>query len=798
MTNSFTDYKNSDVFFCIGANPAENHPQAMRFIGIAKATRGAKLIVTDPRFTKTAAHADIYAPLRPGTDIAFLYGIMNYAIQNNLYHHEYVVNYTNASYLVSPEYSFKDGEFSGLTEKDSVFSYDMKSWVYQKNGDAVKKDPTLQDPNCVFQILKQHVSRYDIKTVCNITGTPEDLYKKVCDLYCSTGKPGKAGNLLYAMGITQHTYGGQNVRATAMLQLLLGNIGIAGGGVNAQRGESNVQGSTDMAMLYHLLPGYLPMPNAAPHSTLKDYQATTPKSGYWTNRPKFMVSMLKAWYGDKATQENDFCYDWVPKLDGKDHSHMAIFQDMDAGKVKGFFAWGQNPAVGGPSAIVAKKAMENLDWMVAIDLFETETAAFWKRPGANPADIKTEVFMLPAAFSYEKEGSVANSSRWIQWRWKAVEPPVEAKSDLWICDRLMKAVRNEYKSGGVFTEPIFSMTWDYDIPHHDEPDIIKVANEMNGFTVADGKVLSSFGALKDDGSTACGIWIYTGYMFEDPVLKVPACQRRSREDKSNLGLFPKWSFSWPLNRRIVYNRCSADPSGKPWDPKRTLVEWDGTKWITNDVPDFGFKDAATGTFIPPEKSAASPYIMTVEGVSRLFAPVGMSDGPIPEHYEPVESPVKNIMGKRQNNPLYARYKGDFAKIADVGSTDFPYVATTHRLVEHYQSGIVTRNCPTLAMLMPEMFATISPGLAQKLGINAGDLVAVSSARGEIKCKANVLPIIKPLNINGKEIEIVGLPWCWGYQSLVPGATANDLTPCVGDPNTKIPESKAFLCNIKKA
>lgn len=758
------------------------------------------MIVVDPRFTKTAAQADIYAPIRPGTDIAFLYGMMKYAIDNNLYHREYVANYTNASYLVSPEYGFSDGVFTGLTEKDGAFSYDTKSWQYQTNGDAVRRDPSLQDPNCVFQILKRHISRYDIKTVCSITGTPENLYKKVCELYCSTGQPGKAGNLLYAMGITQHTYGSQNVRATAMLQLLLGNIGIAGGGVNAQRGESNVQGSTDMAMLYHLLPGYLPMPVAKTHSTLKDYQATTPKSGYWTNRPKFMVSMLKAWFGDKATAENDFCYDWVPKLDGKDHSHMAIFQDMAAGKIKGFFAWGQNPAVGGPSAIEGRKALENLDWLVGIDLFETETIAFWKRPGVNPADIKTEVFILPAAMSYEKEGSVANSSRWIQWRWKAVEPPGEAKSDLWICDRLMKAVREEYKSGGKFTDPIFNMTWDYDIPGHEEPDIIKIANEMNGFTVADGKLLGSFGALKDDGSTACGIWIYTGYMFVDSSLKVPvpACQRREREDKSGLGLYPKWSFSWPLNRRIVYNRCSADPSGKPWDPERTLVAWDGTQWITNDVPDFGFKDAATGAFIPPEKSAAGPFIMTTEGHGRLFAPTGMADGPMPEHYEPIESPTKNIVSKQQNNPIAAKYKGVFFKLAQTASPDFPYIATTHRLVEHYQSGIITRNCPTLAMLMPEMFVTISPKLAGKLGIKAGEFIVVSSARGKIKCKANVLPILKSLVINGKETEIVGIPWHWGYQSLAPGATANDLTPCVGDANTRIPESKAFLCNIKKA
>lgn len=799
MTNSFPDYQNSDVFLIIGANPAENHPQIMRHLGIAVGKRGAKVIVADPRFTKTAAKADIFAPLRPGTDIAFLYGIMNYAIQNGLYFYDYVLNYTNASYLVSPDYALTEGDFSGLTEKDGKFSYNTASWAYQKDGDVIKKDATLQDPLCVFQILKKHVARYDIKTVCRITGTSEETYKKVCDLYCSTGKPDKAGNLIYAMGITQHTYGSQNVRATAMLQLLLGNVGIAGGGVNAQRGESNVQGSTDQGVLFHLLTGYLGAVSATAHTNLAEYLAKeTPKTSFWTNKPKFLVSMLKAWYGAKAVKENDFCFDYIPKHTGGDHSHMAIFEKMAAGSIKGYFAWGQNPAVGGPNSTVARKALENLDWMVGVDLFETETVSFWKRPGANPANIKTEVFLLPTAFSYEKEGTVANSSRWIQWRWKAVEPPGVAKSDLWIAYEIFKAVRKEYEAGGKFPGPIVDMVWDYDMPGQEEPDIMKIAKEMNGYVVADGTTLDSFAKLKDDGSTACGQWIYTGYMFEDPVLKVPASQRRSREDKSALGLYPKWSFSWPANRRIVYNRNSADPSGKPWDPKRMLVSWNGTAWVNNDVPDFGFKDAATGAMITPDKSAVNSFLMTTEGQGRLFAPVGMKDGPIPEHYEPVESPVKNIMGKRQSNPITAYYKGDFAKIADVASPDFPYVGSTHRLVEHYQSGAVTRNCPNLVEMQPEMFVTISPGLANKIGVKPGDMVAVSSIRGEIKCRANVLPIVKPMNIDGKEVEIIGIPWHWGYSGMATGTTANDLTPSVGDANTQIPESKAFLCNVKKA
>lgn len=792
MTNHWIDYQHADAFLVIGANPAENHPMAFKWITRAREHHGAKLIVVDPRFTKTAAQADLFARHRPGTDIAFLLGMMNYAIQNNLYHHEYVVNYTNASYLIDPSFKLpgdNDGVFSGFSEK----GYDKSSWQYQKDENGqVKRDLTLQDPNCVFQLLKKHVSRYDPKTVSRITGVPEDLYLKICETYCATGIPGKVGTVVYAMGLTQHTVGANNVRSLAMLQLLLGNIGLAGGGVNAQRGESNVQGSTDLAMMYHILPGYLGMPRAATHPTLKDYiDKATPASGYWKNKPKFLISLLKAFWGDAATPENDFCYDYLPKLPAGEHSHMDAFEHMAKGEIKGFFAWGQNPVVGGPSSHFERKALENLDWLVAIDLVETETAAFWKAPGVDPKTIGTEVFFLPACGPYEKEGTVTNSGRWIQWRWKAIEPLGDAKSDLWIADRLFKAIRKEYEKGGVFPDPILKMKWDYDKPGHDEPDIEKVAIELNGYNVADGQVLSSFGQLKDDGSTACGMWIYTGYWAPNKYAKdqsIPACQSRERETEG-IGSHLGWSFAWPLNRRIIYNRCSCDPSGKPWDPETPVFRWTGTEWEMNDVPDFA---AAK----PPEETAKAPFIMLPEGHGRLFAN-GLKDMPFPEHYEPVESPTVNLMSGRQYNPLVKFRSGDFAKVAKEGSPEFPYVATTHRLIEHYQSGALTRNCPYLVELMPEMFVEISKTLADQLGIKPGDEVIVSSARGEIKCKACVSPIMKPLEINGKLVEIVGMPWHWGYQGLAPGASANDLTPSLGDPNTEIPEYKAFLCNIRK-
>jgi len=803
MTNSFVDYKNTDIFLIIGSNPAEAHPMAMRHIGKAK-EKGAKIIVVDPRFTKTASQADIYVPLRPGTDIAFLYGLINYAIENDLYQHEYVNNYTNASYLISPDYNFADGVFSGLEEKDGKLSYNTASWAYQKDGDNIKKDPTLQDPQCVWQIMKKHVSRYDIKTVSQVTGTPEDILRKAYSTYCESGKPDKAGNLIYVLGITQHSYGTQNTRATTMVQLLLGNVGMPGGGLNPQRGQSNVQGACDMGMLWNNITGYLNVPDATKHPTYKDYlEVETPKAGYWSNKPKFLASLLKAWYGEKATKENDFCYDWLPKSDGKDHSHMSSYASLAEGEIKGVFCWAENPSVAGPDAKHEVKALENAEWMVCVDVFENETAAFWKRPGVNPADIKTEVFLLPAAHIYEKEGTRTNSSRHVQWRWKAVEPPGEAKSDLWIADRIFKAVRQEYRSGGKFTDPILNMVWNYDKPGQDEPDIEKIAIEINGYNVADGRVLGTFGDLKDDGSTACGVWIYAGYYYIDPqeqnpLLKVPATKRHGTEDKSGLGVYPKWTFVWPLNRHIVYNRCSADPAGRPWKKDKALMAWDGTKWITNDVPDFGITDATTKAPIPPEKTANAPFIMLPEGQARFFVPSGLKEGPMPEHYEPVESPVKNLMSKQQNNPVAYRWKGEFAKLAETGSKEFPYVATTVHYIEHYQTGVRTRYSPMLVELMPEEFATISPTLAGKLGIKPGDDIIVSSARSEIKLKANVLPIVKPLNVNGSPIEIVSLPWSWGFMGLSQGAIGNELTPFVACPNVAVPEYKAFLCNVRKA
>lgn len=791
MTNHWVDYQNTDVFMVLGTNPAENHPVSMRWINKARETRGAKLIVVDPKFNRTAALADLYVQMRPGTDIAFLGGLMNYALTHDRYFKEYVARYTNATFLIHPDFKFEDGLFSGANVgEDDQVKYDQKTWAYQVDEQGnYRKDPTMQDPQCVLQLMKKHYARYTPEMVAQTCGMSVAEFLQVAELFTSTGVPNKAGNIMYAMGITQSTHGSQNVRAVAMLQLLLGNIGIPGGGVNAHRGESNVQGSTDLALLWNNLPGYLPMPTAAAHPTLEAFQATTPKSGYWSNRRKFMTSLLKAWWGDNATPENDFAYDYLPKLDGRDHTHMSIFEAMGRGELKGLFAWGQNFAVGGPNVTRERSALANLEWLVAVDLFETETAAFWKGPNMNPADIQTEVFLLPAAASYEKGGTITNSGRWIQWRDKAVEPLGSAHDDLWVADRLFKKLRELYRAeGGALPDPILKLHWDYDDGDH--PSARKVAFEINGYTWGDRQGLTTFANLKDDGSTACGCWIYAGYFADMESPK--AASRVKDEPGTTLGTHLGWGWAWPVNRRIVYNRCSADPAGNPWDPTRPLFQWNGEKWIAQDVPDF------TAT-VAPEVSANNPFIMMAEGVGALWSPSGMKDGPIPEHYEPVESPTTNRLNRRQFNPVVTiSGKGDFGQLTQAEDPNYPYICTTYRVTEHWQSGAMTRSLPWLGEMMPDMFVEISPSLAAKLGVQGGDRVEVSTVRGTLVAPAMVTHRMRTLTVHGKETEVVGMPWHWGYMGTFTGTSANVLTPHVGDANTNIPEYKAFLCNIKKA
>jgi formate dehydrogenase major subunit len=803
MTNHWTDIKNSDCIIICGGNPAENHPASFRWVLAAK-DRGAKVIVVDPRFNRSAAKADIFAQIRPGTDIAFFGGLVNYIIENELYHKEYVINYTNAPLLVDPNFSFKDGLFSGYSTKER--KYDNTTWGYQRNADgSPKKDPTLKDPNCVFQILKKHYSRYDPDTVSKITGIPKDKFLEIAKTYAETGKPGKSGTLLYAMGLTQHTYGTQNIRAFVIVQLLLGNMGMPGGGINAERGESNVQGSTDLALLFHIIPGYLPTPSAEKHPTLKDYLADKKftAGGYWVNGPKFFISLLKAFWGDAATPENDFAYHYMPKL-GKGHkgggySHIALFEAMYDGVIKGLMCWGQNPVVSGPNVNMERKAMENLDWLLVADLWETETAAFWKAPGVDPKKIKTEVFLLPAASSIEKEGSVTNSGRVIQWRYKAIEPLSEAKSDLWMLDQLAKQLKKLYEEDEAAPNrgAILDLYWDY-AEGDEEPDSEKLLFEMHGFNWKTKEPVKNFTQLMDDGSTACGNWIYSGVFDGYTNL----AKRHDNRDPTGLGIYPKWTWCWPVNRRIIYNRCSSDPKGRPWSKEKAYIYWDGSAWVTNDVPDFKYKDAETGEMVPPEVSAANPFIMLPEGVGRHFA-AGLKDGPIPEHYEPVESLFKNLLSPQQNNPVIKIWDSKMDSLAEIGSSDYPIIATTYRLVEHWQAGGMTRNLPWLCELQPEVFIEISEELADEKGIENGEWVKVASPRGEVEAVAMVTARIKPLSVDGKTVHVVGLPWHFGFKGECAGGPkykhygANQLTPHVGDANTMIPEYKAFVVDVRK-
>ena len=789
MTNHYIDFRNSDVILNMGSNAAENHPVSFKWIQAAK-DRGALFIHVDPRFTRTSTKADIFVRLRSGTDIAFLGGMIKYSLDNNLYDEFYVKNYTNASFIVNPNYGFDDGLFSGYDPNKRA--YDQKTWALEKDENGIpKRDNSLQDPRCVFQLLKKHYSRYTPEKVTEITGTPGDDLLKVYKAYSSTGTPDKAGTILYAMGWTQHTVGVQNIRTMAMIQLLLGNMGVAGGGVNALRGESNVQGSTDHALLYHIIPAYLPTPRAQ-WATIEDYNKTTPASkdprsaNWWKNRPKYLVSLLKSMYGDKATKDNDFGYSWMPKLDPtQDASWLNLFDEMYKGTFTGFFVWGMNPACSSANAGKVRQAMTKLDWMVNVNVFDNESGSFWKGPGMNPKKIKTEVFQLPCAAFLEKEGSITNSGRWSQWRYKAANPPGVAKPDGDIMYELFKKVRALYAKGkGAFPEPILNLKWDYETKGHF--DVHKVAKEINGYDLTTGKLVPSFGALKDDGTTSSGNWLFSGSYTEAGNMAA----RRKKDDPTGLGLYPGWSWCWPVNRRIIYNRASVDLDGNPRNPNRVVIKWDAAtkKWV-GDVPDGGWPPMGTEGFYP--------FIMKPDGVAHIFGP-GLKDGPFPEHYEPLECPIeKNLMSSQRINPVVKIFEGgpDTFLTCD---PKYPFVCTTYRVTEHWQTGVLTRWLPWLIEAEPQLFCEMSQELAKLREIKNGDRVVVETARGKVVAVAIVTSRMKPFNIAGQTVHQIGVPWHFGW--IWPkdgGESANLLTPTVGDPNTMIPESKAFMANVRK-
>jgi formate dehydrogenase major subunit len=805
MTNHWVDIKNADVVLVMGGNPAEAHPCGFKWVTEAKAKHGAKLVVVDPRFTRTAAVADVYAQIRPGADIAFIGGVIAYLLANDKIQKEYVTSYTNAPYLVSDDYRFEDGYFSGWNPEKKA--YDKSTWAYQLDEKgAPKADPTLQDPRCVYQLLKAHYARYTPEKVEEVTGVPKEKFLQICEIVATTSAPDRTMTHLYALGWTQHTVGSQNIRGMAMLQLLLGNIGMPGGGVNALRGHANVQGITDLAALWHLLPGYLGVPRDEDADLATYLAKRTPKTlregqmNYWQNYPKFLVSLLKAWYGPAATKENDFAYEYLPKAD-RAYDMVAMFELMHQGRMTGLIAQGHNPLASLPDKPKLTAALSKLKWFVSIDPLATDTASFWENHGTfndvDPSSIDTEVFRLPSGLFAEEDGSMTNSGRVLHWHWTAADPPGEGRRDIDILADLYQRVRALYeKEGGAFPDPILKLTWPYKKPRSPAPE--ELTREFNGYAIADvldpkdptkvlakaGEQLSTFAHLREDGSTAAGCWIYTGAWSE----KGNMTARRDPSDPTGLGATLNWGFAWPANRRILYNRASADPAGKPWGPKHKYLAWNGKAWAGADVPDYR-ADAA------PELGI-SPFIMNAEGVGRLFALGAMAEGPFPEHYEPMESPLDaNPMHAVRVNPAVRVFKGDGERFGT--SSEFPYVATTFRLTEHFHYW--TKNVPIAATLQPELFVELSEGLAKKKGIRSGDRVVVRSRRGSLTARAVVTKRIKTLRVAGKEVETVAIPIHYGFIGVTRKAhLTNTLTPSVGDANTQTPEYKAFLVDVEKA
>ena len=805
MTNSWTDIRNTDLAVIMGGNAAEAHPCGFKWVTEAKANRGAKLIVVDPRFTRSASVADVYAPIRQGTDIAFLLGTINYCIRNNKVQWDYVKAFTNAAYLVKEGFGYQDGLFTGYDE--SKRDYDRSSWDYEIGPDGFAVvDETLQNPRCVWNLLKSHVSIYTPDLVERICGTPKDKFLKVAQMIAECSSPTKTMTSMYALGWTQHSKGSQNIRTMAMVQLILGNIGVRGGGMNALRGHSNIQGLTDIGLMSNLLPGYMTLPTEkepdfATYMSTRGFKPLRPNQiSYWQNYKKFFVSFLKAMWGPAATTENNFAFDYLPKLDLPAYDVLRAFELMNQSKMTAYFCQGFNALQAFPNKAKVASALSKLKLLVIMDPLDTETGRFWENHGeynnADPSKIQTEVIQLPTTCFAEDEGALVNSGRWLQWHWAGGSPPGDAKSDTWILAQIFQRLKRLYqKEGGTFPDPILNLTWPYKNP--DAPSPEELAREMNGYVVTDvfdpndptkkilekGKQVSSFAALRDDGSTACGNWIFSGCFTEAGNMMA----RRDNTDPDDTGAYSKWAFSWPANRRILYNRASCDINGKSWDPSRKLIEWDGSKWAGYDVPD-----------IPPaaKPQEVGPFIMNPEGVSRLFVRGLMRDGPFPVHYEPFESPVVNVVApKVRGNPVARVFKDDMEQFAEPASKEFPYAATSYRLTEHFHYW--TKHVWVNAVLQPEFFVEISEELAKEKGIEKGGWVRVWSKRGEVRAKAVVTKRIKPLICDGKPVHVVGIPLHWGFMGVAKkGFGPNVLTPFVGDANIETPEYKAFLVNIE--
>jgi formate dehydrogenase major subunit len=848
-TTFLQDLQNSDCIVIEGSNFAEAHPVGFQWVMEAKA-RGAKVIHVDPRFTRTSALADLHVPIRAGTDIAFLGGIVNYVLENEADFREYVLEYTNASAIVSEEFRDTedlDGVFSGLDEKTG--HYDITTWGYEgvevqapagepdklydertrggrtvtvagraeahgSGGPAIAGEPrhdrTLKHPRCVYQILKRHYARYTPEMVEETCGVPRDTFLEVCRALVENSGPDRTSELVYAVGWTQHTVGSQYIRTACILQLLLGNIGRPGGGIQALRGHASIQGSSDIPTLFNLLPGYIPMPHAHADEDLESFvEAVKTRKGFWGNMRSYVVSLLKAYYGDAATAENEYCFGYLPRLTGSHSTYETVIAQLD-GMCKGYFLMGENPAVGSANAKMQRLGMANLEWLVVRDFSLVESATWWKdgpeieTGELRTEDIGTEVFFFPAAAHTEKSGSFTNTNRMLQWHFTAKEPDGEARSDLWFMYHLGRRIRQRLASSeDPMDRPILDLAWDYPTEGpHAEPSAEAVLAEINGRD-ADGTPLSAYTQLKDDGSTSCGCWIYCG-VYADGVNQAARRKPHTEQD----WVAAEWAWAWPANRRILYNRASADPEGNPWSDRKALVWWDADqgRWTGHDIPDF-IPDRAP-SYRPPEDatgpdalSGVDPFVMQADGKGWLYAPAGLVDGPMPTHYEPQDSPVRNpLYGKQQRSPvrqIFGREYNRFHPSGDEPGTEvFPYVVTTYRLTEHFTAGGMSRWSPYLAELQPEMFCEISPKLAAERGLEHAGWATMVTARGIIEARVLVTERMAPLTVGGRTVHQIGLPYHWGPNGYARGDAANELSALALDPNVHIQEVKALSADIR--
>jgi formate dehydrogenase major subunit len=833
-TTAQQDLANADAILIMGSSMAENHPVGFQWVVEAR-EKGATIIHVDPRYTRTSAMADIWVPLRAGSDIVFLGALVHYVLENNKQFHDYVLHYTNASTILREDFRDTedlDGFFSGWDAEKK--KYDPESWLYQgspdkdvngekpghseaggghgkdRGGEAqdagkFESDPTLQHPRCVFQVLKRHFGRYTPEMVERLCGVSKDVFLKVANAFSSASGPDKTAAICYALGWTQHSKGVQVIRTAAILQLLLGNIGRPGGGILALRGHASIQGSTDIPTLYDILPGYLPMPFFEDSRTLDGYiKKHRSRTGLWAGFDKYFISLMKAYYGDAATKENEWGFHWLPRVTG-DHSHFGYWLDMADGKLEGLFVMGQNPAVGASNGRLERKAMAKLKWLVVREMVETETASFWYaspevgRGELSPETIATEVFLFPAAGTAEKKGTFTNTQRLLQFREKAVDPPGDARSETWFMYHLGRRLKEKAKNDSrPRHEGLRALTWNYSTEgKHAEPVVEEILKEINGYALPGREHLKHIKDLKNDGSTACGAWIYCGVFPEKD-------HNRALERNPKDALGHGWGFAWPNDCRIIYNRASARPDGQPWSERKKLVWWDESKkqWTGLDVPDYDKE-------MPPDTpdnlregkgtdalGGAKPFTLHPDGVAWLYVSSGLKDGPLPTHYEPLESVVKNGLYEQQTNPAADKKERADNPYGDtVGDPRFPYVLTTYRLTEHHTAGGMSRQLSHLSELQPELFTEISPELAAEIGLENGGWATIMTARAQVEARVLVTSRMRPLQIDGQTVHQVGLPYHWGYRGQVTGDVVNDLLVISEEPNVRIMETKALTCDV---